>query len=285
MKNELSEVEKKLQNGSQTIVYVDYQNISDLLKSYGTDPQEINLFRVIQDNLKQSGLNVIDCIAYGDFEKNPESAKEQTYLRHMGFQTRHSANHGKNSSDLELTVDALRVLYKNPNIHTFVFISSERDLFPLLKAIKYENKRSYVLTTKTGFNRIVAEYADYHEYMEDIFNLTEKELETIKTPTSSAQSWDFNSTDINETAIARAREVSEYFYRSNIWKKYTIFAEPINLQGYINVISKIVHRTPDEILNDFKVAHHMKYVTLYNQSQQLYIKQGSEKDTLFLKTG
>jgi uncharacterized LabA/DUF88 family protein len=274
-----------LQNDSQAIVYVDYQNIFDLLKSYGTDPQEINFFRVIQDNLKQSGLNVIDFIAYGDFEKNPESAKEQTYLRHIGFQTRHSANHGKNSSDLELTVDALRILYKNPNIHTFVFISCERDLFPLLKAIKYENKYSYVLTTKTGFNRIIAEYADYHEYVEDVFNLTTKELDAIKTPASSVPAWDFSSTDINEAAIARAREVSEHFYRSNIWKKHTLLAEPVNLQGYINVISKIVHRTPDEILNDFKVAHYLKYVTLYSQSQQLYIKQGSEKDTLFLKTG
>lgn len=90
----------------------------------------------------------------------------------MGLQTRHASNDGKNSGDLELTVDALRVLYKNSNINFFVIISSDRDIIPLLKAIKYENKTSYVLSTQNGFNKTVAEYADFHEYIEEIFNLT-----------------------------------------------------------------------------------------------------------------
>ncbi|MCL6589717.1 MAG: NYN domain-containing protein [Firmicutes bacterium] len=289
MKNQVFTLGRQLHNYTQAyiqaVAYVDYQNILDLLKRYGTSPAEINFFRVIQDNLKQSGINVIDFIAYGDFDKNTENAREQTYLRNIGLQTRHSSINGKNTGDLELTVNALQVLYKNPSIQVFVFITSGRDLIPLLKAIKYENKYSYVFSTKTGFNPVIAEYADFHQYVEDVFQLNPETKGPVYSPISSTLAWDFDYRDINEAAIARAREVSNYLYRSNIWKKYTQTAEPINLHGYIQVISKIIHRSPDEILNDFKVAHYLKYVTIYSQSGQLYVKQGLGKDSLSLKTG
>ncbi len=105
---------------------------------------------------------------YGNFEKKLFQGKHQTALQKLGLQTRHSANNGKNCSDLMLAVDTLTILYKNPNIHVFIIVSSDRDLIPLLKAIKYENKIAYVISTKYGFDPVVSNYADHHEYIEDI---------------------------------------------------------------------------------------------------------------------
>jgi uncharacterized LabA/DUF88 family protein len=118
------------------IVFVDYENISALLKKYGKDPLEIDFFRVIQTKLKEANLHIIDFTVYGNFEKKTFNNKQQTLLRIRGLQTRHTSNNGKNSGDLELTVDAIRALYKNPSITVFVIISSDRDIIPPFKRHK-----------------------------------------------------------------------------------------------------------------------------------------------------
>lgn len=272
--NQLMQLKNGLMNA---VVYVDYENISELLKKYGKDPLDIDFFKVIKVKLKESKLNIIDFIVYSNFEKKSFNNKQQTLLRTMGLQTRHASNNGKNSGDLELTVDALRALYKNPSINVFVIISSDRDIIPLLKAIKYENKVSYVLSTKNGFNQIVAEYADFHEYLEDMFGLTADMIKEEKE--SDEFLLGLEPVKIGEEEIERAKEVSKHFYNSHIWKKSTQHEEPINLKGYINVISRIVNRFPGEILNDFKVAHQLKYVTIYqDQNHRLYLKQGERME-------
>ncbi|MCL6588432.1 MAG: NYN domain-containing protein [Firmicutes bacterium] len=270
MENQFLEVKKGLMNA---VVFMDYENITELIKQYGKDPLEIDFFRVVQNRLKDQELNIVDFIVYSNFEKKSIDPRQQSFLQAMGIQTRHTSNNGKNSSDLELTVDALRALYKNPNIDVFVFISSGRDIIPLLKAIKYENKVSYALSTRNGFNQVVAEYADVHEYIEEIFKLTPEMLQHPKQ--QDEVKIEIDLANIKEEDIERAKEVSKHFYNSHIWRKSTQQDTPINLKGYINVISRVVNRFSGDILNDFKTAHCLKYVTIYqDQDHRLCLKEG-----------
>ncbi|MCL6591589.1 MAG: NYN domain-containing protein [Firmicutes bacterium] len=251
-----------------TIVYVDYENISELLQRGLKDPLKMEFFRVIRVKLQESGLKIVDFIVYGNFEKDSQSQRLQSLLRGMGFQARQASVNPKNSGDLEITVDALRTLYKNPNISVFVIISSGRDFIPLLKTIKFENKISYVFSTRNGFNQVMAEYADFHEYLEDIFHLTGPE------PQNNPLATDLT----NPEQIERAKEVCRYFYNSHIWRRSLRQNEPVNLHGYIQVISRIINRSAAEILDDFKRAHLLKYVTIYQDPsrRQLFIKQGEK---------
>lgn len=266
-----------------TVVYVDYENIVELLRQSGNDPFEIDFFRVIQGRLRAANLNIIDFIVYSNFEKSRPRAswndRQQTYIRTLGLQTRQASNNGKNSGDLELTVDALRVLYKTPSIHVFVIISSDRDMIPLLKAIKYENKFSYVISTRLGFNQVVAEYADTHEYIEDIFQITAAPGTTGVTeidPLDLGVSFDPDT--VTEDEINRAREVACYLYSSRIWKRASQISEPVSLTGYLTVIGRVINRFPADLLNDFKRAHCLKYVTIYQDQSKLYLRQGERKD-------
>ncbi|MCL6592068.1 MAG: NYN domain-containing protein [Firmicutes bacterium] len=275
METQQAGLQNRLMNA---VVYVDYENILELLKQYGKDPLEIGFFKVIQAKLRESDLKIIDFIVYSNFEKKSINSRQQTYLRAIGIQTRHASNNGKNSGDLELTVDALRVLYKNPHINTFVIISSDRDIIPLLKAIKYEDRSSYVISTKNGFNQIVVEYADCHQYIEDLFNLPPG-LKTAQPAPELDITYDLSS--VTEDGLARAREVARYLYASHIWKRAAGQGEPVSLTGYVNVVARIVNRFPGEILNDFKLAHLLKYVTIYpDQNQRLYLKEGEKKDDI-----
>lgn len=90
---------------------------------------------------------------------------------------------------------------------------------------------------------------------------------------------DFELVNITDAQVERAREVARLFYSSRIWRKSAQLGEPVSLIGYINVITRVINRFPGEILNDFKVAHHLKYITIYQgQNQKLCIKQGEMKD-------
>jgi uncharacterized LabA/DUF88 family protein len=273
MVSQLIELKNELLNA---IVYVDYENIFELLKKYGVCPGEINFFPVILEQFRNIyKLNVIECIVYCNFEKKPFQGREQTILQNLGLQTRHAASNGKNCSDLMLTVDALSTLYKNPNIDVFVVVSSDRDMIPLLKTIKYENKVACILSTRYGFNPVVSEYADYHEYIEDIFKINYDSLISQDEPESDIiiRGKNFNP---EEARIEDAQEVSKLLYSSNIWKRSETDGNPVTLKGYLQIILKKVGRTSSQIEKDFALAHQLKYVTLYrDENKGLCIKKGN----------
>jgi hypothetical protein len=258
------------------MVYVDYENIETLLANYGIGIPENEFFKVIQAKLKDTGLNIIDIIVYGNFEKN---VKQQTTLRSMGLQTRHASSNGKNSSDLELTADALRDLFKNPNIDVFTVISSDRDIIPLLKQIKYENKITYVLSTRIGFNQVVARYADFHEYLEDILGIALSDGPVNNQPLTDDS--DDDLLNPSQEDIAKAQEVARCFYESHIWMRASILSKPVTLKGYIGVVTKTVNRSPDQVIKDFKLAHRLKLITLYQVSDRgLCIREGEKMNEL-----
>jgi uncharacterized LabA/DUF88 family protein len=278
LKTLLNQIIQMKNDYTNAAVYVDYENIFELLKRYGKNPLEIDFFPVLLNKLRERHkLNVIDFIVYSNFEKQPFFGRHQTILQGLGLQTRHSSNNGKNSGDLELTVDALKTLYKNQIIEVFVIISSDRDIIPLIKAIKYENKTTYVLSTKNGFNQIVTKYADHHEYIEDIFNLNDNLLEQ-NSPTID---WDLNFkiSQISEENINEAKKVCKLFYGSNIWSRHEKQGDTISLDGYLNAITKTLDRIPAQIINDFKLSHHLGYIKLYKDSKnRLCLDQGPNRN-------
>jgi uncharacterized LabA/DUF88 family protein len=259
------------------MVYIDFENISELLKKPGYNPPVMDFFKVIQEKLKAAGLNIIDIIVFDNFEKKTLNGKQQTLLRAMGLQTRHASNNGKNSSDLELTVNALRDLFRNPNIDVFVIASSDRDIIPLLKEIKYGNKLAYVISTKNGFNPTVIKYADFHEYVEDIFTLTPPEP-AIVDQDAAKESIKIDPATVSLEKIRRAREVTRYLYNSHIWTQASVLGKPVNLKGYTDVVARVVKRSPNDILDDFKLAHCLKYITIYQDpARGLCLREGRRK--------
>jgi hypothetical protein len=257
------------------MVYMDYENIQELLRKSGKTPQDIDFFPVILDKFKKDGMKVIDFLVYGNFEKSAGGSKQQTYLRTLGLQTRQASSCGKNASGLELTVDALRSLYKTPGVDLYILITSDRDIIPLLKAIRLEMKLSSVLSTRHGFNPIVAGYADFHEYLEDIFSLSDPvPIEPIPVETAPV----FDPENLTPADVERAREAARRFYTSHIWRRAVQTNEAINLSGYIQALAKAINLFPQDLLNDFKLAHCLKFVTICEgPDQRLLLKEGPKK--------
>lgn len=47
----------------------------------------------------------------------------------------------KNSSDIELCIDAIESTYKDPNITCYVFVTADSDMIPILSRMMYKGKR------------------------------------------------------------------------------------------------------------------------------------------------
>lgn len=260
------------QNPLNAIVYTDYENILEILKSYNQDALEIHFFEKIQDYLQKSGLNIIDFIVYGNFSKSSLNIQLQSQFQSLGIQTRQTS---QNSGDLELRVEALRDLYENSLIDIFVIISGDPDIIPLLKTIRDKNKLSFVISSQTGFNAIVTQYADHSEYLEDIFNLcppvvNEDPLETLL---------NIDPDTVSLLDIRRAKEMAIYYYKSLIIKHASMVSEPVSLKVYLKAVAGLFNRHPDELLFDFRLAHCLKYVTIYQDPERgLCIKEGKKME-------
>lgn len=261
-----------------TCVYVDYENVTKQLKSYGVTPAGINFFQEIRSHLERMNLNIVDFCVYANYDDGEfTKGRCQTELQALGLQTRHTSNKGKNAGDLEMTVDALRVLYKNDYIEAFVIISCDRDFIPLIKAIKSENKIAYVISTQVGFNSIVATYADAHEYIEKIFK---SEIDKSKIANEVV----VKSLE-NETIDFRSiQKICKLFYGSNA---YTNLRDgksaEIILSKYSTNISRMLKITPKEVKELFNKASELEYICIYkNENKANCLKEGKNKDEILL---
>ena len=250
-----------------TYVYVDYENITNQLKKYGVIPTQINFFEKIREHLENFGFNIIDFLVYANFDDGEfTKGKCQTELQALGLQTRHTSNKGKNAGDLELTVDSLNVLYKNEFADVFVIISCDRDFIPLIKAIKSENKISYVISTKIGFNNIVATYADAHEYIENIFD----EYIHIE---SNNESIEYDEESLKDD-LSNIIRICDFFYKSDLYKNNV---DQIRYNSFSANVSKALGIKTAEVKHLLKEADKLKYISLYEGDRKILCLRDGEK--------
>ncbi|WP_253725741.1 NYN domain-containing protein [Brevibacillus borstelensis] len=127
-------------------IFVDYDNIYWTLTNYQhhpdhEDPQK-NLFFRLWELYGRDNIRVFK--AYADYE---QVKNDLTRLQHKRIQVRHvyangkTENKRKNSSDIELCIDAIETTYKDPNITCFVFVTADSDMIPIMSRLMYKGKR------------------------------------------------------------------------------------------------------------------------------------------------
>ncbi|MBN1410748.1 MAG: NYN domain-containing protein [Spirochaetales bacterium] len=244
---------KGLANG---VIYVDYENIYKRLQDYGKNIIELNLVKKMKQYFLEKGINVVDFIIYANFdEKDFHTSYHQTYLQGLGVATKHTPNNGKNSSDIQLVVDAMKSLYTCDIIDVFIVLSSDRDMLPLIQAIKQASKITYLITTRTGFERSMMNVPNFHEYIEDILGLS---LEDINRTDSEEEKIEFNDDDLES-----AKDIISLLISSKIWDKFIKRGKPINFEEYKKHVIKVKRLLPEEIDRLFKIAEMQDWIRLY----------------------
>jgi len=134
-------------------------------------------FGILMDCCRSFGRVVI-ARAYADWRRHAPTVSSILHSQDIdpvfvpSYQYgRPGTNNGsiKNSVDMHLCVDAMRVLYRYPHLNAFVLISGDRDFIPLVRALRMEGKVVIGVgvadTTSTYLGRAVDHFVFYQDLL------------------------------------------------------------------------------------------------------------------------
>lgn len=251
-------------------IYVDYDNLFKRLKDLGFHPiHDLNFFTELKNKFSMVNHDVVKYVAFADFAGKGLSLKDQTDIRTFGLDVYHCNVSNKNTTDAELMLTVAKDLFEKPLIDVFVLVSNDRDYVPLMRMIKEKSKKVYVLTTEKAINNVINVFADYHQHIEDLFNL-KKESNIVELPKR-----EIKPDEITEEDQRLAGLVSKRFYESSMYKQLKE-GKPIKLDGYAENLSKVksLSMTKSKIINYFRIANELKFVELKEANNVIYIHEG-----------
>lgn len=113
-------------------VFVDAENVTNWIKRDGV--------RLLMEELNQLGQIIIRR-AYGVWSK-PNLAMHQAAINQSGFELIHCYHPvtGKNTADIQMTVDIIECAWQLPNISCFVLVTGDSDFTPVFRRLREMDK-------------------------------------------------------------------------------------------------------------------------------------------------
>lgn len=164
------------------IIYIDYENIHKTMLFENKNLLGIGFFEKLRKWCNDNNLRIIDIIAYCNFDLNDlYESHHQTKLQEYGVETIHTSNKGKNFADLKITADLLEAMHTNNNIDGFIIVSNDKDMTPVIKAIKKYKEFIYLITAGSNFDESILNFPDKTLHISEIENVEfESRLEIEK---------------------------------------------------------------------------------------------------------
>lgn len=166
-------------------IFVDYDNVYwTLKKHYNHDPDHIepekNLFNCLWTRYGQD--HVRNFRVYADFQQIRTSLtnlqKNRVQIRHV-YSNGKDGDNRKNSSDIELCIDAIESTYKDPSITCYVFVTADSDMIPILSRMMYKGKRVelYYLADAAPKHVDMSNYVHYSQDLMGFLKVVKKEYD------------------------------------------------------------------------------------------------------------
>lgn len=169
-------------------IFVDYDNVYwTLKKHFNHDPDheeaEKNLFHCLWEKYGQDHVRTFR--VYADFQQirtNLTSLqKNRVQIRHVYSNGKEGENR-KNSSDIELCIDAIENTYKDPSITCYVFVTADSDMIPILSRMMYKGKRVELFYLSDAAPKYV-DMSTYVHHCEDLIDFLKVERKTYEIDT------------------------------------------------------------------------------------------------------
>lgn len=156
-------------------VFIDLENVYYGLKKYHMDPDHPdanhNLFLRLQEHYGRDKIRMME--AYADFEQLDVSMMSLQRKRvhvHQVYGNGRGGEERKNAADIQLCLDAMEVLYEIPEVTTFVIVSADQDMIPLLDRLWSHGKQVELFCL---FDESLSKSAQIPEFCDRIYNLFE----------------------------------------------------------------------------------------------------------------
>lgn len=120
------------QKANRIAVFIDAENVTNWIKNDGVT--------LLIEELKQLGQIIIRR-AYGVWSR-PQLAMHQACINQNGFELIHCYHPvtGKNTADIQMTVDVIECAWQLPNINCFVLVTGDSDFSPVFRRLREMDK-------------------------------------------------------------------------------------------------------------------------------------------------
>lgn len=158
-------------------IFIDFDNIYYGLKDYGVDLNNDNFCIFSMMNFIYGKDRIRTMRAYADFDQITDITLKT--LQEKRVQIRNVYGNGKeerfrkNASDIELSIDAIEAYYKNLDIDTFVFVTADSDMIPIMSRLIYKGKKVhlYYIDGKISHYQNITEYSHLNKDILEVFNI------------------------------------------------------------------------------------------------------------------
>ncbi|PWQ97265.1 NYN domain-containing protein [Leucothrix arctica] len=135
-------------NISKIAIFVDVENLTHWVKNSGPDD--------LLDELKSKGSTIVRK-AYGNWSQ-PSISSLQVSLDRLGFDLVHSFHpvSGKNSADIQLTIDVIECALSRPDIDCFILATGDSDFSSLFRKLRSMGKNIIGVGPKSPLSKSVA---------------------------------------------------------------------------------------------------------------------------------
>jgi uncharacterized protein (TIGR00288 family) len=156
---------KALERESQLALFIDFDNVA--LGRAGREKAQKFDIKPVTDRLLEKGKIVVKK-AYADWSRYP---KDKDALHSAGIELIEIPKpriSGKNSADIRLVVDAMELSYAKAHIDTFVIISGDSDITPLVNKLRENGRFVLGMALKEASSNLIIEACDEFVFIEDL---------------------------------------------------------------------------------------------------------------------
>lgn len=174
--NELKNVEDVVQKCNNVCILVDYDNLYHSMREYGVNvsSDEYNFCQFINEIYGKEKIRTFR--AYADFEQvnvSLRNLQEQRVQIRNVYGNNKEDKYRKNASDIELSMDAIEMTHRESNIDTYVIVTSDSDMIPVMSRLKYKGKKIHLYYTSSNVSQTTHfnSYCDFSCDLMLLFNI------------------------------------------------------------------------------------------------------------------
>lgn len=263
-------------NLKNVMVFIDYENIHKNFIKNKQNALGTFFFHKLKKWCEKHNLRILDTKVYCNFDiEDLYESHHQSKLQEYGLETLHTANKGKNYSDLKITADLLEELYENSKIDGFIVISNDKDMTPLIKIIKRYKDFIYLVTNKDCFDIALKNFPDKILTVEDdILAISDNDIKdeisnymkNIDLVVQSLEDY------VNSTKDLKNRDLNYILKQNSKYFKIPIY----ELLNYY----KIATQNSKLILYTYAYGDKKLYAVCPTSKQETYINKGLLKNVI-----
>lgn len=175
---ELEDVIKEAseRSGNNVAIFIDYDNIYHSMRNLAIniEDEEYNIIKLLWKCYGRDRVRSIK--AYADFDqihvKLRDLQLDRIQIRQVYGNGQGETNR-KNASDIELSIDAMESVVTKNDIDTYVFVTADSDMIPIMSRMIFKGKKVHLFYTGLNVSQYqdITNYAHFYNDIVQTFNI------------------------------------------------------------------------------------------------------------------